>query len=274
MPKYPHYPSQPFTGNLPSMVEMGPADLRPSSGTAPKHLRRLTIGRHLAGFGADDATPEPDLPQLPPATVVSNDTDELQRLECDDDVVGSGIFDDKRRRAINYEDAGIFANSFSMPGYVDRSKSFMKSEVRDITTGAPTVYVPGGAVSIDDVAKVAFVEGNSFIPLRRYGPRQSAMPSVSTVNVAVSPASVSAAIPPMVSSGAIVPSQSSVPSVAVQAASAAATDRAIVRPSVVAPVRPGVVVTPPTDNSRWWLVGLAAALGFGVGMVLKKKGNP
>ena len=156
MPQYPRYPSQPFTGQLPSMPAMGPSDLRASSGTSP-HNQRITEqahGRRLAGIGeVMDEDSEPAWA-----------TNEVEYYAEMDDVQGSGVFDPPGTQPNNYPDAGILADRFSKPGYLARERMYAESEVRDVTTGRPVVYVNGGAVAMDSAAQVAFIERNLYDP--------------------------------------------------------------------------------------------------------------
>jgi hypothetical protein len=181
MPRYPVYPSQPFTGNLPSLFNMGPPDLYPSSSTAPHYQRRLDsmYGRHLAGAEkgmGDDAEPAYAL-------------NELRLMTEMDDAQGNGVFDPNGTRPNIYPDAGIMASSYSIPGYLARERVWSKSEVVDGNTGRPVVYVPSGAVSMDSAAQIAFIEGGMYRAPRPYLDQysESHMEGRSTVNVAQNP---------------------------------------------------------------------------------------
>lgn len=178
MPNYPNYPSQPFTGQLPGMIAMGPADLRASSSTAPRYAAKIDqqYGRHLAGVGeVQDEQAEAD----------GWATNELEYLQEMDDVQGSGIFDAPGTDPNIYPDAGVLADRYSLPGYLARERMYQKSEVSDVTTGRPVVYVNGGAVSMDSAAQVAFLERDLYNPPSPVLSDQDVhnLPSVSMVNV-------------------------------------------------------------------------------------------
>lgn len=185
--RYPIYPSQIINGNLPSMAEMGPPDLRPSSSTASYYQRRLDsmYGRHLAGAAkamGDDAEPAYAL-------------NELKLMAELDDTAGDGIFDPDGSRPNNYPDAGILASSYSFPGYLARERMYEPSEVVDQTTGRPVIYVNGGAVSMDSAAQIAFIEAGRYAPPRpvidQYG--EEPVPPESTVNIYQNPVPVTPA---------------------------------------------------------------------------------
>lgn len=158
MPRYPNYPSQPYTGYPPGLISAGPADLRASSGTAPYYQDRIDrmYGRHLAGFGEvqDEAADE------------GYALNELRLMEEMDDVRGNGVFDPPGTKPNLYRDAGVFAGRHGIPGYIDREVVYKPSEVIDATTGRPVVYVPSGAVAIDSAAQVAHIEGGMYAPPR------------------------------------------------------------------------------------------------------------
>jgi hypothetical protein len=209
-------------------------------------------GRHLAGFGeaepAEVALPAATAAFTPAPRVPSDDISELRRMEKADDADGNGIFDNSRRRPITYQDAGIFANNWALPAYITRSKSFAESEVRDITTGAPVVYVPSGAVSIDDNAKLAFLTGNAYMPIRGMLPPASDLPMVPIDAVAVSPATITAA------------------AAATQAPNVeGGVTRSVDIVTTPVPVTP-VVATTGMSNIK--LALLAATVGFGVGWLM------
>lgn len=258
MPRYPIYPSQPLTGNLPSMVAMGPPDTRASSGPAPSHARRLMHGRHLSGFGAEDSVPMPTATNsfTPAPRVPSDDTSELRRMEGEDDAQGNGIFDSDRRRPISYPDAGIFANKWAMPGYINRSKSFATSEVKDITTGRSVVYVPSGAVSVDDNAKLAFMMGQSYMPLRNYMSDQNNLPMMAIDSVAVNPAAITAIAAveqdPNVKNNTIVPEE--------MVSASAPTPVDVPTTSPAQPASGGI--------SNFKLALIAGAVGFGLAWLM------
>jgi hypothetical protein len=187
-PRYPNYPSQPFTGDLPSMAEVGPSDLRYSSGTAPVFQTQLdrAHGRWLAGPGNTAVQDENSVP----ASAVN----ELALLSEADDVRGNGVFDPQGTEREIHPDAGIFATHYDFPGYLARERTYAKSEVLDATTGRPVVFVNSGAVSMDSAAQVAYLEKDQYgtpTPLiRDEGVHR--MPPQSTVNVRVRPDAIGA----------------------------------------------------------------------------------
>lgn len=184
MPRYPIYPSQPNSGNLPNMFDMGPPDMRASSTTGTVYQRRFDkmYGRNIAGLGA---IAKPVGGDTEPAWALN----ELKYVNEMDDVQGSGIFDPPESRPNNYPDAGVLSSSYSFPGYLARDRMYQKSEVVDSTTGRPVVYVNGGAVSMDSAAQVAFIENNLYDPPRPIMDRYGEMPvrGESTVNVMQNP---------------------------------------------------------------------------------------
>jgi len=150
-PGYPSYPTQPAGGDLPTMVEMGPPDMRATSHTAPAYQALIDrrYGRMLAGTDIDVQDEGTD------QAWASN---ELALLAEGDDVQANGIFDPPGSSPNIYPDAGVFAGRFSLPGYHARERPWSQSEVRDATTGRPIVAVPSGAVAIDSVAEIAHIE--------------------------------------------------------------------------------------------------------------------
>jgi len=191
MPRYPNYPSQPFTGNLPGLVAMGPADLRASSSTAPYYQARIDrmYGRNLAGLGGQQVEVQDEAAE--PAWA----DNELKLLKELDDVTGDGVFDPPGTKPNFYRDAGVFAGRWGAPGYIERERSFHLSEIVDATTGRPVVYVPSGAVSMDSAAQVAYIENGRYpapVPvLNSQEGRQ--LPRRSTVNVMQNPEPVTSA---------------------------------------------------------------------------------
>jgi len=73
---------------------------------------------------------------------IENYTDSPREAEKADDVVGSGVFSPER--ATVHGQDGVFAASYSLPGYVARENLMGGSEVIDRQTGTPIeVYVAG-----------------------------------------------------------------------------------------------------------------------------------
>jgi hypothetical protein len=160
-PVYPRYPSQPNRGTLPSMNQMGPSDASPGgrSAAAPDYRNALLLqtGRQLGSTAevVQDEAPEPGYAW-----------NELKVLAEADDVQGDGIFDAPGAHPNIYPDAGVLAARFGIPGYLARERMFEKSEVVDATTGRPTVHVNAGAVSMDSIAQIAYLERNKYGPMQ------------------------------------------------------------------------------------------------------------
>lgn len=179
----------PITGQLPSMFEAGPPDLRYSSSTAPAFQARIDrmYGRHLAGVGeVQDEAAEPGM--------ASN---ELAYYALMDDVQGNGVFDPSGTHGNIHPDAGIFSARYDIPGYLARERMYAESEVKDATTGRPVVYVNGGAVAMDDSARVAFIENSQYGQPRpvldMYA--EGSMPTRSIANVRQNPGAIGATEP-------------------------------------------------------------------------------
>ncbi len=149
--KYPHYPSQPNAGRLPSMREIGPFGTQPTSSTAAYYNNRILSahGRQLAGLGSSSMEPAYAL-------------NELQAMAEADDVQGDGIFDPPGTQKNIHGSAGVFAVNYNLPGYHARELPFALSEERDITTGRQIRAVPSGAVANDAAAQIAFLEAGLY----------------------------------------------------------------------------------------------------------------
>jgi hypothetical protein len=164
------------------MWDMGPSDARASSGTSFYHGRKLASqsGRHLAG--ADIEVEDED-------SVPAYAINELNLIAEGDDVQGNGVFDPPGTLPNVHADAGVMAGRFAWPGYLARERVFQKSEVIDVTTGRPLVYVNGGAVAMDSAAQIAFLERGAYSAPRPVisaaGERN--LRSRSTVNVRQNP---------------------------------------------------------------------------------------
>jgi hypothetical protein len=73
---------------------------------------------------------------------------ELYALENQDDVLGSGIFDDSRRPATANAEMGVFESHYSLPGYQARQVPFeFSDEVTSLPSGAPYIEVPAGGMA-------------------------------------------------------------------------------------------------------------------------------
>lgn len=181
--QYPVYPSQANSGNLLTGKQGGPPDARYTSLTAPAYQAPIDAryGRTLAGgVEVQDENAEADN-----AWAVN----ELQYLRELDDVQGDGIFDPPGTHPNIYPDAGVLAARYSLPGYHVREVPFMRSEVRDSTTGRPIVPVPNGAVSLDTPVKLARLERFLYDPPQPvvWSNREGRVLDESTVNVVQNP---------------------------------------------------------------------------------------
>jgi hypothetical protein len=81
---------------------------------------------------------------------------ELDLLQLSDDVSGNGLFDPPGSAGNLHPEYGVFADHESIPGYIERDHFYAPSEVTDATTGRQLMFVPGGAVAIDEAQKRAF----------------------------------------------------------------------------------------------------------------------
>lgn len=158
MMRYPVHPSQPNSGNLPSMKAMGPHDLHPSAHNPYYDVYNMSRGRYLGSIGQTEGRPAAP----PPSADAGNPEyqsslergmkdypNELDSLSDLDDVNGNGIFDAPGTHGNVHPDSGVFADRKSLPGYIDRERMFQPSEVLDVTTGEPVMYVPGNAFQMD-----------------------------------------------------------------------------------------------------------------------------
>lgn len=151
-PPYPTYLREPFTGDLPSQFgpEIGPPDFLPSGMNPSYGIYAGAYGRQVTGLdGVDMQNADHGIKDY---------ANELDTLAVADDVQGNGLFDPPGSHGNVHPDYGIFADHESLPGYVAREKFYTASEVIDATTGGRTMFVPGGAVSIDDAQRKAYAE--------------------------------------------------------------------------------------------------------------------
>jgi len=140
-PPYPVYASTPiFGGDLPTIDEIGPPDMRPSGMNPYYDMYRGTRGRNIAGLGDSRMTAD---------FGIKTYANELDSLAEQDDVQGNGVFDPAGTQGNIHPDYGVFADHMNMPGYLVRDQFYQPSQVIDGTTGNPVMYVPGGAVAID-----------------------------------------------------------------------------------------------------------------------------
>lgn len=140
-PPYPVYTSTPiFGGNLPTIDEDGPPDMRPSGMNPYYDSYRGARGRNFAGLGDDKMSADVGIKDYP---------NELNMLAEADDVQGNGVFDPHGSHGNIHPDYGVFADHQNLPGYIVRDQFYQQSQVIDGTTGEPVMYVPSGAVAID-----------------------------------------------------------------------------------------------------------------------------
>ena len=146
-------------GTLPSMPDIGPHDLHPGQHNPAYDVYNMTRGRHLGSLGQNaelqSQTPPSADAGVHPSQYMSvqramkDYPNELDALTAEDDVSGNGIFDANDTHGNIHPDEGIFADRESLPGYVAREKWFQPSEVIDVNTGEPVMYVPGNGFMID-----------------------------------------------------------------------------------------------------------------------------
>lgn len=193
MATYPTFPSQPFTGQPPSMWSdvNRASDTRYSSSTAPFYQAKIdrAHGRHLAGSEEEVQDEQADSGYA---------LNELRLMAEMDDIQGNGVFDNPQVTPPNiHSDAGVFAVRFSLPGYSARERMFAPSEVRDVTTGRPIIPVPNSPVAFDTNEQVAYIERGLHQP---FGPVVSEtsrgdMPYESIVNVVQNPERIKMGMP-------------------------------------------------------------------------------
>jgi len=141
-PPYPVYDPQPiFGGSLPTIDEIGPPDTRPSGQNPYYDLYRGAHGRHFSGLGVTN--------MMSADRGIKDYPNELNMLAEMDDVQGNGVFDPHGSHGNIHPDEGVFADHENLPGYLVRDQYYAPSQVIDGTTGEPVMYVPGGAVAID-----------------------------------------------------------------------------------------------------------------------------
>lgn len=138
----PRFASTPVCGR--SAPDSAP-DFFPSA-LNPYWLQRsaMPYGRQLRGLGLVPESNEY-------ADTWAGDDGALLAAAQADDVAGNGIFDGAGAPPTAHAGTGVFASSFSLPGYVYRERPTEPSEVRDTTTGMPVVYQPGPSVWYPDM---------------------------------------------------------------------------------------------------------------------------
>jgi len=115
----------------------------------------------------------------------SDGDDEVLAAELEDDVVGSGIFDEPGRRPTANPDMGVLASRFGIPGYLARERPFEVSEDIIAASGARFVPVPAGGMSYVSPASVGphmYPEEAEGAPgIRRTYRRSATLPKASIV---------------------------------------------------------------------------------------------
>lgn len=102
-----------------------------------RNMLNSQYGRQLSGFGSAEYGGDEDF-----------DDRKLDKLEDQDDVVGSGIFDDAGSDATIHADMGVFADHPNLPGYIAREVQFEPNDsLVDLTTGGQVIAVPGGGMT-------------------------------------------------------------------------------------------------------------------------------
>lgn len=149
----------PYTGNVPG--QFGPPDMQPGQHNPYYDVYNLFHGRYLGSLGQNGQPgPGPQIPSADGGVAPGQYQDQVQRamkdypneldsLSAEDDVSGNGIFDASGTHGNIHGDEGIFADRESLPGYVARERWFQPSEVIDVNTGEPVMYVPANAFMVD-----------------------------------------------------------------------------------------------------------------------------
>ena len=175
---YPSWPGryQMNDGDLPSMYNIGPPDLHPSGHNPYYDVYSATRGRQLGDVSVQSHTDNADsgavynnsLVGQMKAAVNENEMQDypvvLDDLQAQDDVQGNGIFDPHGTHGNINPDAGIFADREALPGYVAREQFFKPSEVIDVNSGRPVVYVPGNAFMLDPRTDETLRQRNLYEP--------------------------------------------------------------------------------------------------------------
>jgi len=180
-PPYPSYEAEPvFGGKLPSNL-LWPPDTRPSQ-LNPAYTQYIgTRGRHFAGLGELESELGPT-PSADPH--IKDYPNELDLLNAADDVQGNGVFDPHGTHGNVHADYGVFADHVNMPGFIVRDEFWRPSEVIDATArDAHIMYVPSGAVAVDEATRRALRERSFWDIPPGVAPKAPAQPaSVQTAN--------------------------------------------------------------------------------------------
>ena len=119
-----------------------------------------THGRFLSGFG------EPKMVKKSDEADFYHQPD-VNQMEAQDDVLGSGIFDDGRAPATVNQQMGVFEANYSIPGPHAREIPFhINHEITDIANGAAVVGIPSGGLNyVEHGNAIGYLD-----PTNRYEP--------------------------------------------------------------------------------------------------------
>lgn len=94
-------------------------------------------GRNLSGLGRSEYGGDAEF-----------DDNKLESLEDQDDVVGSGIFDEAGSGDTINPELGVFADHPNLPGYIAREVQFEPNhDIEELATGGDVIAVPGGGMT-------------------------------------------------------------------------------------------------------------------------------
>lgn len=153
--------NQPYTGQTENPDPIS-RELALTGQLNPPVARELAVtqGRFLSGLGE--------------AKMVAKDEEssfyeqpDVNQMEEQDDVLGSGIFDDSRRPATVNKQMGVFEAHYSIPGPHAREVPFMiNHEITDISNGAAVVGIPSGGLNyVEHGDAIGYLD-----PTNRYEP--------------------------------------------------------------------------------------------------------
>ena len=153
--------NQPYTGKTENPDPIS-RELALTGQTNPIVARELAVthGRFLSGLGEPKMVvkdEEADFYQQP----------DVNQMEEQDDVLGSGIFDDGRRPATVNQQMGVFEAHYSIPGPHAREVPFtINREITDISNGAAVVGIPSGGLNyVEHGDAIGYLD-----PTNRYEP--------------------------------------------------------------------------------------------------------
>lgn len=163
--QYPRFKGQPVGYRMDELFgeyasDQYPSGVGPASSTYAPEYRRMLAGTEnmdgpgmqyegLVGAGRRLGIAYPE---------------ELEQLNKAEDVQGNGIFDPANSYPNLHTDAGVFADHANLPGYLAREQFFKESEVLDVNTGNPVVFVPGNSFMLDRRLDGALAEQRLYEP--------------------------------------------------------------------------------------------------------------